>query len=134
MDEDLKREIGQRVKKVRKEKRLTQSEIVSHFRCGRSNYSKIESGEIMPGGSLMVTLHSKFNVSLDWLITGKGPMYIKDHKQLNFGDYSEDMQALIVDMVKDKAVMHAVLSYYYTYKADKKKNNKNPAKEVINEP
>ena len=125
MDEDLKKEIGQRVKKIRKEKGLTQDEMVSFFKCGRSNYSKIESGQVMPGGSLMETLHSRFKISLDWLITGDGSMYYETRGHLDFGDYSEDVKELLEDIAENKAIKHAILSYYYTYKADTKDALKN---------
>lgn len=121
MDEILRKKIGQRVKKIRKEKGLTQNEMVSHFKCGRSNYSKMESGQIMPGASLMAILHTKFKVSLDWLITGEGTMYYDAHKHLDFGDYSADVKELLENIAQDKAIKHAVLSYYYSYKADGKK-------------
>ena len=89
--------------------------MVKNLHCGRSNYSKIESGQVMAGGSLLAALHFNFNASLDWLITGKGSMYYQA-VALDFGDYANDVRELLNDMAESKAIKHSVLSHYYTYR------------------
>lgn len=40
----------------------------------RTNLSKIESGEYHPGRDLLMALAAFYDVSLDWLASGQGPM------------------------------------------------------------
>jgi transcriptional regulator with XRE-family HTH domain len=115
IDNGLKKDIGKRIKLVRREKGLTQDEMVKHLHCGRSNYSKIESGQIMPGGMLLAALHYKLNVSLDWLFSGQGTRYYESPFP-DFGDYQSDVRELLTDMVQYKAVKHSILSHYYSYR------------------
>ncbi|MCP5049578.1 MAG: helix-turn-helix transcriptional regulator [bacterium] len=115
MSHTLQKQIGERIKKLRKEKGLTQDDMVKYLHCGRSNYSKIESGQVMAGGALLAALHLTFNTSLDWLITGKGSMFYQA-AAIDFGDYADDVRELLNDMARSKATKHSVLSHYYTYR------------------
>jgi transcriptional regulator with XRE-family HTH domain len=119
MGDHLQKEIGRRIKEIRKEKRLTQDAMVKYLECGRSNYSRIESGQVMPGGTMLAVLFFKFNVSLDWLFTGQGGKYY-DGFFPDFGDYSDDVRRLIKDMAASKAIKHSLLSHYYHYKVQYK--------------
>lgn len=120
MEVHVQKEIGGRIKQIRKENRLTQDEMVKHLGCGRSNYSRIESGQVMPGGAMMAALLSVFNVSLNWLFTGQGSKYYNDFPP-DFGDYSDDVLQLIRDMAQNKAMKHSLLSHYFHYKVRYKK-------------
>lgn len=120
MVDQLQIEIGVRIKDIRKENRLTQDEMVKHLKCGRSNYSRIESGQIMPNGAVLASLMSIFKVSLNWLFTGLGVKYY-DEFPPDFGDYSEDVRLLIKDMAQSKAIKHSMLSHYFHYKVRYKK-------------
>ena len=69
------KKIGERLHKIRKELGLTQLEIVKNLNFHRANFSRIESGQVMPNLDLLLMLYRDFRISLDWLITGEGSMF-----------------------------------------------------------
>ncbi len=119
---ELKREIGVRMRKIRKALGYTQEHIVSFFDIGRANYSRIEKGEVLPNAGVLNTLRVEFNVSLDWLITGGGKMFISalDSKgkgeSIDFGEYAPEIRELLMYMENVPMVKHAVLGFFLEYK------------------
>jgi transcriptional regulator with XRE-family HTH domain len=127
MKNELKKEIGQRMRKIRKALGYTQEQMVSYFYIGRANYSRIEKGEVHPGALILNTLRLKFNVSLDWLITNNGKMFLRDKDKkeqgirLDFGQSAEEISELLNYMEKVPMVKHAILSYFLEYKLKNRK-------------
>ncbi len=117
MKQQLKREIGVKMRKLRKNLGLTQAEMVAYFDVGRANYSRIEKGEVFPNVTILFTLKTKFNVSLDWLICNEGQMQMGDEEEKNnsSGD-AEEIQDLFFHIEKLPMVKHAVLSFFLEYK------------------
>jgi transcriptional regulator with XRE-family HTH domain len=120
MKEQLRREIGQRMRKIRKSLGYTQEQMVSYFETGRANYSRIEKGEIFPGPVVLTSLKKNFNISMDWLISGIGDMFLQDpdvkKKKRNFGKNTPEVQELLHCMAGVPMFKHAVLSYFMEYR------------------
>lgn len=122
MKSELKKEIGDRMRKVRKALNYTQEKMVSFFDIGRANYSRIEKGEVWPGAHILHTLRTKFNISLDWLITNNGKMFIREREKkgydekIDFSEYAEEIKELLKYIDKVPMVKHAMLSYFLEYK------------------
>jgi transcriptional regulator with XRE-family HTH domain len=123
MKEELKKEIGDRMREVRKTLGYTQEKMVEFFDIGRANYSRIEKGEVWPGANILHTLRTKFNISLDWLITNTGKMFpqerekkVYDERKVDFGEYFEEVEELLSCIEKVPMVKHAILSYFLEYK------------------
>lgn len=122
MKEELKKEIGDRMRKIRKTLGYTQEKMVEFFDIGRANYSRIEKGEVWPGANILHTLRTQFNVSLDWLITNTGKMFIRERdkkgngERLEFGEYTKEVKELLRYIEKIPMVKHAILSYFLEYK------------------
>lgn len=122
MREELKKEIGYRMKQIRKTLGYTQEKMVTFFDIGRANYSRIEQGEVCPGTNILHTLRLKFNVSLDWLITDTGKMFTREREKkdsiepVDFGEYSKEVTELLRYIEKVPMVKHAMLSYFLEYK------------------
>ena len=125
MKRQLRREIGQRMRKIRKTLGLTQDQMVSPFTIGRANYSRIEKGEIFPQATILHTLRTKFNISLDWLISNEGEMYLNENKELidtaNFGEYADEVRDMLFHMENVPMIKHALLGYFIEYKVKNKK-------------
>jgi transcriptional regulator with XRE-family HTH domain len=127
MKKELKKEIGQRMRQIRKALGYTQEQMVSYFEIGRANYSRIEKGEVHPGATILNTLRTRFNVSLDWLITNNGKMFLRDRDKKNdrvkidFGQSTEEVLELLSYMGKVPMVKHAILSYFLEYKLKNRK-------------
>lgn len=122
MKEELKKEIGDRMRKVRKTLGYTQEKMVEFFDIGRANYSRIEKGEVWPGANILHTLRTKFNVSLDWMITNTGKMFTREREKrgygerVDFGEYTKEIKELLKYIEKVPMVKHAILSYFLEYK------------------
>jgi transcriptional regulator with XRE-family HTH domain len=67
--------ISQRIKQIRVEKKLTGKEFATAINVDNSQYSKIENGKLAPTIDHLMELYSKFNVSIDWLLSGEGEMF-----------------------------------------------------------
>ena len=73
-----KNSLGTRLMTVRKGKNLTQQAFASALGTSAGYISEAEAGKSVPGGSLLTSLCRIFNVNINWLLTGEGPMYIDD--------------------------------------------------------
>jgi transcriptional regulator with XRE-family HTH domain len=71
MDKNLKT-IGDRIKYIRKFHKMTQKDIADKTNIKRGNLSHYENNKVTPGAEAIVELSELFNVSTDWLLTGKG--------------------------------------------------------------
>ncbi len=72
--ENLK-EIGARIKEIRKALRISQKEMAATLEMANCNLSEIESGKGNPGHSFFYKLSTRFNISLDYLFHNKGEMF-----------------------------------------------------------
>ena len=129
----IKTTIGKRFRDIRNQIGLKQNEFAKQLGCGRSNISQIESGNNLPSGIILITLKSKYNVSLDWLFSGEGSMFIETENDIDLLDFKEnswEVKRMLEDMKNSREVMHRVLSDYLAYigavkPSVKKKNNNN---------
>jgi transcriptional regulator with XRE-family HTH domain len=60
---------------IRTEKGLTVKELSTQLGVGPNDYRKYESAVYTPPVHIQVMLAQKYNISMDWLILDKGPMY-----------------------------------------------------------
>lgn len=70
--------LGERIKKVRKEKDLTQREFGKLIGIKPNSISLIESGDRNASEQVVLSICREFNVSEDWLRTGEGEMFIPE--------------------------------------------------------
>ena len=59
------------LKKIRKLKKLTQQKVALDLNVSRECLSYYENGKRQPSLELLVLMSNYFNVSIDYLITGK---------------------------------------------------------------
>ncbi|MCP4218194.1 MAG: helix-turn-helix transcriptional regulator [bacterium] len=119
MKQELKKEIGRKIRVFRKTLGLTQAQMVTHFDVGRANYSRIEKGEVFPNASILFTLKKKFDISLDWLICDEGQMLPEDSERGRGNSSSgvNEVKDLMGHMDKVPMIKHAVLGFFLEYKA-----------------
>jgi transcriptional regulator with XRE-family HTH domain len=122
MKQQLRKEIGMKMRKIRKALGYTQVQMVSFFDIGRANYSRIEKGEIFPTPTTLNTLCREFHVSLDWLIANEGEMFIPENKKQDTkkkrdsGKYNQEVSDLLSLIEKVPMVRHAILGFFLEYK------------------
>ena len=67
--------IGERIRKVRTEKRLTMEKFASRVGMSSAALSKLENDKNAPSGTTIVAICREFGVNDEWLKTGEGEMY-----------------------------------------------------------
>lgn len=63
--------LAQRLRELRRARKLTQLDVARAVGVDRSHLSKIETGDDTPGRDSLTALAGFFGVSLDWLVTGQ---------------------------------------------------------------
>lgn len=124
---DLIQDVGQRLKKLRKQLDYSANEMAGRLGVQVASYYKNESGDTIPGLISLHRLQKDFNISMDWFLFNKGPMYYEEKQVENetpppgLEDKIPDVKALLEDMEKDPLLRHKILLDYYEYK--KKETN-----------
>jgi transcriptional regulator with XRE-family HTH domain len=67
------RQVGERIARLRRSKGWKQRELASRLGCSLQQVSKLERGCWMPRVSVLVRVGEAFNVTTDYLLTGRGP-------------------------------------------------------------
>lgn len=71
-------QIGDRLKKLRKHRGLSQAQFALVLRVGKSHISKIEKGVNQPSAQLLQAICREFGVKEDWLVYGDTTLAHKD--------------------------------------------------------
>lgn len=79
---EFKESIGDRIKKLRKEKGLTMLEFGKSLGMSKSSISGIEAGKNGPSEQTVRLICSVYSVEYFWLKTGDGNMYINETDSL----------------------------------------------------
>lgn len=66
---------GERFKKLRTDLRISKVALADLLGVTRNTIFKYEADVIFPSVSVMLSLVERFNISLDWLLTGHGEQY-----------------------------------------------------------
>lgn len=77
MNQHHLKELGKRIKTVREELHMIQKEFAAKLGISGSLLSQVESGRKNPVYEFLHKLMKDYHVSLDWLFTGKGEMFLK---------------------------------------------------------
>lgn len=105
-----KRTIGQRLKSIRKKKDLTQEELSDICGISKPFIAKIEAGIQQPSTTVLFSLIDRCGVSIDWLLSGKGRMFIDDNRFIseipdeyieflrNLSDLDENIRVALWDL------------------------------------
>ncbi len=88
--------IGERIREIRKERKISQIEFSKTLGITQDKLSKYENGRIKPPIELLLSISEKFNISLNWLLMGKGDKYLKKEEEIDEEIYkiAKDLQVL----------------------------------------
>jgi transcriptional regulator with XRE-family HTH domain len=118
-----------RIKELRVNENLSKKAFAISIGMDNSQYGKIESGKITPTIKQLLDISSKYNASLDWILTGEGHMLrseaytksevIKDCQLCREKDKVITAQKETISLLKDKAEnlnfrMREIEDKYYT--------------------
>ncbi len=132
---ELRNAVGYRLKQVRQSLSYTQDRMAAYFGTSRTSYTKYEIGDIFPNHLIMHKLASDFDVSLDWLICAKGPMFFEQKQaqpeeglqspaqeppQERKEPLSQDQQQLLTHMEKIPLLNHEIMVYFHRFLLENK--------------
>lgn len=92
-------EIGHRIRSVRGE--TSQRVFAESLDLSLMGYQNYESGRRMPPGSVLAKISELFGVTVDWLLTGKGLMYVNYVAESGTAYAMDDTTQKVVEMMKD---------------------------------
>jgi transcriptional regulator with XRE-family HTH domain len=126
----LLRDIAHRLRKIREPLGYTHREMGELINVDRSSYTRYESGETFARMMSLYQLGTKLDISMDWLIINKGPMYYKE-KEVNEGKTAgeppipgktlpDDVGELLEIMEKVPVLRYKVLLYFHELKEEHK--------------
>ncbi len=120
MKAELRREVGARIRKFRKELGLKQGQLASHLHFGRSNLARIEKGAVYPSIYTLKIFKREFNLSLDWLLYEKGKMFEDEEGDtLKLAENcGQEIKELWFYMNRVSMLRHAVLGFYMKSKVE----------------
>ena len=121
-------DVGDKLRKARKPLKYSENEMADRLDAYRTSYYRYERGETSPQLRVLYALAKAFDISLDWLIADKGPMYYKEkqvkEKPESATDASqtthEDIKELIEHMEQIPLLRYEVLVMFHKFKEDRK--------------
>ena len=118
-NEDMRKDFGNRLKTMRKQKRWTQKELAAMLDIGLSQFNKYESGMHIPPIEKLIQLSELFDTTVDYLIKGTGTDMQKLHNQKllkrfqeieHFNEEEQDTVLQLLDAMIMKSKMTGVIS------------------------
>lgn len=93
-------DIGERIKWLRLESKLSQKDFSQAIKVGQSRLSEFESNKTKPSFETLYSIKEVFKVSLDWLICGEGTAF-PDNSQSSLGKFTISEEELeILDKIR----------------------------------
>jgi transcriptional regulator with XRE-family HTH domain len=99
--------VNGRLKEVRKALFLSQRNFCKRIYLSQSFYARIEQGKMKPNERVIELVCSKYNVSKEWLLAGKGEMFVQiPNVKLNqmieiFNDLNDLFQDYVLLQIKE---------------------------------
>lgn len=95
-------EVGNRIRTLRKDLDLSQSEFSKKIRYDQATISKAERGDIALSPLMRLVICQVFNVEEEWLLTGSGEMYgVELFPKKYHGLFDFDLMKEIIESVEE---------------------------------
>jgi transcriptional regulator with XRE-family HTH domain len=122
----MRHEIGKRIRLVRDKKGITQSELGEKLGIQFQHVSKYERGETVPTWENLIKLHEFYDVNINWLLTGKGTMFVSpitysvaDNQSLaaiRDLDSDDQLDEIITELRNDQELKNLIYDYIKNYR------------------
>jgi transcriptional regulator with XRE-family HTH domain len=128
--------IGQRIKELKITLKITTTEMANRLHIPVRTIGSYERDEAQPGPKFLNALITEFGVNINWLLTGKGYMFIssKTEMDINYVAQVSEMMKLtneemtgLMDILETDASREMVLKFI-----EIKKGNKEALDSLIN--
>jgi transcriptional regulator with XRE-family HTH domain len=106
--------LGENIKKIRKEKNILQKEAAAAVGLNQSNYNKMENGHREPTVSVLQKLADLFGVPVDYIINPKNPL----PKEVFIEDKTANQQLQLISQLddEDKQIIFKIIDRMLTNK------------------
>lgn len=93
-------EIGKRVRKIRLQKGISQEQFGELIGIKKAAVSKIENGDNSLSRSNLISIYKQFNINEEWLLYGKGEMFIPESRENEIRAFFENALSSDTDLAK----------------------------------
>lgn len=93
-------EIGKRVRKIRLQKGISQEQFGELIGIKKAAVSKIENGDSSLSRSNLISICKQFNINEEWLLYGKGEMFIPTSRENEIRAFFENAMSSDTDLAK----------------------------------
>jgi transcriptional regulator with XRE-family HTH domain len=108
--------IGERLKEVRTAFGYTLEKMQEMCGVAKSTISEMETGRKKPHFLYLYLLSTKFNVNIDWILSGRGPKSSEFDIKLDFGQDNEVIKEMIYQIEKFSFIRYDMLQHYLKIK------------------
>lgn len=100
MNIKAKDNLGARLKLVRKKLALSQIKMAKKMGVTQHTFSNYENLKRFPDSRFLHNLREFYNLNLNWLVSGDGPIFVKYDKEKSeqIAELSAKLEALLKDM------------------------------------
>ncbi|MBN1155137.1 helix-turn-helix transcriptional regulator [candidate division KSB1 bacterium] len=118
----MKKEIGRRLREVREQNGLSQTDFGKRLGIKYQHVSKYERGESVPTWENLIKLIEQFDVNINWLLKGTGDPYLSHERREPQDDVSQSSitvdQFSLEDYLKtDEQLKNALTDFVMKYKS-----------------
>jgi len=117
----MSNEVGLRLKEIRMKLKISQVELGKVLGINGSAVAKYENGVCSLNTRMLNILATKYNVSMDYLVSGRGTLFYGDKESnriKNIIREDKDLAELFSLVSSISLVRHAVLSYFQRFKLE----------------
>ncbi len=113
----MSKEVGSRLRELRQNLKMTQRQLGEILGINGSAVAKYENGISILNASMLNLLASRFNVSMDYLVCGRGKLFDDDKDKTESSRFyipsaDKELSELFSFVSSISWVRHAVLSYF----------------------
>jgi len=139
--------LAEKLKKIRQTHKFDTNTMAAKLRIDKSTYNRNERGLSLPEAITLYSLGESLNISLDWFIREKGPMYYTEEKPVKIVEkiiekkeekkeppkpytlppvlqnLEDDLKELIESMEKSPQLRYEMLAHFLKLKKEQEKEN-----------
>lgn len=115
------KDIGNRLHKARKRLGFNFTSISESLGLTVKALSEMEEGVKSPNQSYLLLLAREYHVNINWILTGKGRMFVSEIEQnYDFGNDKRQMNEIIYMMEQSPYVRFKIIAHYWEIKSENK--------------
>ena len=120
----MSNQFGSRLREIRQRLKMTQEQLGKKLGVNASAVAKYEYEVTFPNIKMLNILASQYNVSMDYLVSGRGTLFYEDKdtpdsdRYKNIIDGDKEMEELFSLVSSISWVRYAVLSYFQRFKLE----------------